>query len=433
MKKIVLNVQNGVDKDLIAAAQEAIEEFVSMFPEYKNSFKIELRKDQDIRDFHNSLGHMIAESRDSERPGEINAAKLTALLGKQTHDNNLTDEIPVCLVNDCIFDKKQTEDGRDVFSPCFGLQGGVTDESKNIDYDALVVSAKSCGFDKELIKTIFIHEMGHIFNATHQNRAHTIEHNGSHCTNDLCIMGDSNYPELNKERLRRKARGKPPFCDDCIASMREYLSHMPGVVREVNVQPREETNTPRQETPPQVVNRPEILRETLPVLPHNDRSWKKDLRTFYKQVANDNEYEYKEELLSENYLARMKRKDGSILNIEANNEYNVALGAKDANGDDAVPSVEDMRDLVNYAKSKKSSMNFGKDNEPEFNARLMIACLEAEPPLKMRHAPKINEAFLSQLDKETKDRLQKLLHSEEKENEQQRPATTKTFSIGESR
>lgn len=421
MKKIVIHTQKGIKPELKLTAKQAVEEFLNMFPEYKNSFKIEFRDD------HFFIEEAINKSRVPERPNEINATKLTEILNRDVCDNKRFEEIPLCLVNDYIFDKKKDYYDREILTDCLGLTGSVKNESNNKEYCSVAVSAKACGADKELIKTIFIHELGHVFNATHENRKNV---SGFHCENDLCIMGARNYPILSRERLRRKNKksklypnGRPPFCDDCIASMREYLSHMPELVKEVNVQPREETKT----TP--VINHPEILREILLVLPHNDPSWKKDLRAFYKQVANDNDYEYKEKLLSGNYLARMKRQDGSVLDIEANNEYNIALGARDAEGNADIPSVEDMRDLVKYAQSKGSNMNFGKKNEPEFNARLMIACLEAK--LKMRHAPKVDDTFLAQINPETKERLQKLLNPKEKEKVC--PIPSKTMTIGESR
>lgn len=68
-----------------------------------------------------------------------------------------------------------------------------------------------------------MHEFGHILNATHERRPHTKDDPalGVHCTNDKCIMGESNYHDLTRERLERKRKNRPPFCDECIAAMRE--------------------------------------------------------------------------------------------------------------------------------------------------------------------------------------------------------------------
>ncbi len=423
MKKIVLYTQKGVDDSLIAAAHEAIDEFISMFPEYKNSFTIELRKDENIHDFRHSLENKIVSSRDSSRPGEINAANLTDLLGQDVCNNGRSDEIPVCLVDDKIFDKNNIN-GQAVFSDCFGLT------TKKLNYDALVVSAEVCGFDKELIKTIFIHELGHVFNATHQNRANTVydETKGTHCKNDLCIMGDNKYPELNQERLRRKAQGNPPFCDECIASMREYMSRMPELVRRVQTQ---QIQTPQQQPGGRPIIMPtglptaplpptEQWTEVLPVLPHNNREWKKEIREFYKNVAARDGDTYKENIRSQNYVARIKRADGSTLEIQANNEFNIALGATKTPQRDNLPSLKDMRDLVKLTQQKKSGMNFGENNEPEFNGRLLIACLEAQPkPLAMRNRPQITPEFLAQLQPETKRRLQAIING--RQQQQQRP------------
>ena len=163
-----------------------------------------------------------------------------------------------------------------------------------------------------------------------------------------------------------------------------------------------------------LICRPELTREvhvehfrgSLPVLPHNNDNWKNDYRTFYQGVAQRDGDTYVESPDSANYLARIKRTDGSTLEIEANNEYNVALGATNTSDGTDIPSLKDMRDLVKLAQSKNSGMDFAADNDPEFNARLLIACLEAHPqPLKMRNQPEVTPEFLAQLKPETKRQL----------------------------
>ena len=202
-------------------------------------------------------------------------------------------------------------------------------------------------------------------------------------------MGDDNYEQLAREYKQRKLNDKPPFCNDCIAAIRDCMSRMSDLTKEVVLQ--------------------EFI-QTLEPEPHNDNEWKHGLREFYQAVAQRDGSTYKEDRKSSNYMAKIVRTDGSSLSIEANNEYHVALGASDKNDVPDVPSLEDMRDLVKYAQSKNSGMTFGKDNEPEFNARLMIACLEAKPqPLKMRNQPKIDEAFLSKLSAETRRHLKIVL------------------------
>lgn len=404
MKKIVIASQNGTNPQFKKWAKEAVSELLQMFPEYKNSFQIEFRDDthathkeitQEEYDRlpddaqkqlfikasngkwlvpYESMDWYIAQAKKANlRRGE-DAVDLRALsvLNQRYIEDKAPDEITCNLIGEN-------------FQPyCYGY---------GVEGKLLVISTTNpCCQNEDFFKTIMIHEFGHILRATHADRDHISNTDkGAHCTNDRCIMGESDYPGLARERVERKRRGQPPFCDECIASMRAYLEQMPGLTKEIQVQQ---------------------FSEQLPVLPHNDNSWKKEFREFYQNTAQRDGGVYLEDRKSSNYLARIKRQDGSSLEIEANNDYHIALGAKTAEGTDTVPSLQDMRDLVKLAQSKNSGMDFGKDNEPEFNARLMIACLEVKPqPLDMRNQPDITPDFLNSLKPETRQQLQALLHS----------------------
>lgn len=359
MKKIVIYTQNSVSPVQKFWAKEAAQEFVSMFPEYKNSFEIEF-KDGDIEQF-------VTQSLDP-KTRKVNATTLTNLQNDKLIVLNSAD-IFVNLIKGSF---SKDEAGKILYGLTIG--------------NSFSISGETCS-DEDLFKAIFIHEMGHVFKATYQGRANIVHSDvkGDHCTNHLCIMGDDNYDLLAQEYKQRKLNDKPPFCNDCIAAIRDCMSRMPDLTKEVVLQ--------------------EFI-QTLEPEPHNDNEWKRGLREFYQAVAQRDGSTYKEDRKSSNYMAKIVRTDGSSLSIEANNEYHVALGANDKNNVPDVPSLEDMRDLVKYAQSKDSGMAFGKDNEPEFNARLMIACLEAKPqPLKMRNQPKIDEAFLSKLSAETRRHL----------------------------
>ena len=409
MKKIVIYAQNGVSPLHKKWANEAAQEFVAMFPEYKNSFRIEQKDDahacnkeisQDEYDRlpdsehkrkfiktasgtwlvpYESMTWFVAQASRGLPRGVVDANKMTEAQVKYLEQNNSND-VFISIVK-----------GKFKVANADEILYGLTTDNKTI-----TLSAASCA-EEYLFKTIFIHELGHVFKATHEGRTHITQdpNKGTHCTNASCIMGDDDYDGLAIEYQNRKMRRQPPFCDECIAAIRDCMSHMPELVKEV--QPEQRTPQPADE-----------FVETLPVLPHNNPSWKKDLRLFYKQVAEDRHYEYKENRQSQNYLAKLKRPDGSYLDIEANNEYHVALGATDSYGNDDIPSLNDMRDLVKYAQSKNSNMNFGQNNEPEFNARLMIACLEAH--CAMTNQPPITPEFLAQLDTQTKQQLQNALH-----------------------
>ena len=448
MKKIVLHIPAKMNRALKTAGKEAIEEFVSMFPEYKDSFRIEIRDDANIRGKeisqaeydampdnetkrqclasprgtwllpHKSMEWYILSSQVSGSD-KIDVKKMTTQQSAYVvNDENI--EIPICLVNNNL-------------SPsCYGYTGGVIKTKNGVETEAVsvVVSAKACQNNEDLIKTIIIHELGHVFNATHAGRANVVESNGPHCKNHLCIMGASDYPELNRERLRRKQNGNPPFCDECIASMRECMSRMPELTRRVQAQqmPQQPIQTPQPQQTPSVVSKPysmpvaqrknpsampplEQWHECLKPEPHNNREWKKDIREFYQNVAARDGDTYKENIKSQNYVARIKRADGSTLEIEANNEYNIALGRTKTPDGDNTPTIQDMRDLVKLAQQKRSGMNFSPDNTPEFNARLLIACLEAHPKIAMKNQPHITSEFLTKLKPETKHHLQTIVNN----------------------
>lgn len=406
MKKIAIAIQNNVDSNYKKWAKEATDEFLQMFPEYKNSFSIEIRDDANINDKEISQAQYDALPNDSYKQKFIKSTngkwlvpykslEWTLAQAKKTSTQNTPNRVDVRKVMSLQADRIENQAQDEIvvslvkgqFNPyCYGYA---------YEKYGSVLAVDACR-DEEFFKTIFIHELGHVFRATSKDRDNTVEINGSHCTNNLCIMGASNYDKLTEERVERKNRGQPPFCDECISSMREYMENMPELVKELQS---------------------EQFNQHLPVLPHNNDNWKNSYREFYRNVAERDGNKYLEDNKSKNYIARIKKNDGSTLEIEANNEYHVALGAKDCNGDDDIPSLDDMRDLVKLAQSKKSGMNFGKDNDAEFNGRLLIACLEAKPkPLDMSNKPIVNHEFLEQLRPETRRHLRNILNSQQNGN-----------------
>lgn len=76
----------------------------------------------------------------------------------------------------------------------------------------------------ECIKTAALHELGHVFGAIHSKRIQAVEDKlGRHCTN-VCVMRQGlvvpgDWLRMTKDRVRS---GRP-FCDECIAGMRQYL------------------------------------------------------------------------------------------------------------------------------------------------------------------------------------------------------------------
>lgn len=399
MKKIIIQTQQGINPQYKLWAQEAVQEMLKMFPEYRSSFKIEFDDSQtngkdkisqqefdqlpdnaDKKEYiklkngeylvpHASTLWYLRKASQKNRRNKINAVDITEFgrLKADYLEKNLSDAIIFSLL------KEQ------INPPCYGY---------GIEGLNAVLSTLDCP-DKEFFITIFMHEFGHILKATHKNREHTRSDPdlGTHCTVDKCIMGESNYDELNQERLARKQNNNPPFCDDCIAAMRDYLEKMPGLTKGLTISS---------------VN-------DLPVLPHNNDNWKEEHRRFFTAAAQSRGLDYSEDATNANYKAQLTKPDGSTLDIEANNEYNLSVGARKADGSATIPDYEDFADLARKAREKNCIMEFGDIRDDEYKARLLIACLEIEPPLKTKGAPHLTPEFLNNLEPETKIRLNKAI------------------------
>lgn len=89
---------------------------------------------------------------------------------------------------------------------------------------SIVSTARCLNRDNTLnvegLKTLVMHEFGHLIGLTHEGRVNTSEQLGSHCTNDGCIMQqrmDGDFRDITRVRLAAKQQyGLPPICSDCI-------------------------------------------------------------------------------------------------------------------------------------------------------------------------------------------------------------------------
>lgn len=402
MKKLILETPTGTPPHYKIWAKEAAQEMLSMFPEYKSSFQIEFddchpknKTEISVAEYtalpndelkskyfklpngrylvpYASEKWFLAVASEQNKAKGINAVDMEhyARLKAEKMLREKSQDLVVTLLNQPI-------------EPKFYGYG--------IEKLNSVLSLENCT-DKELFITIFIHEFGHILNATHAARPHIKDNPdlGIHCTNNKCIMGESGFVGLTQERLDRKQKGQPPFCDECIASMRQTLENMPGLVKAVTISHQ----------------------NNLPVLPHNNDNWKDGWRQHLKAVAARDNATYHEDLKNKNFVADITHADGSKLNIEANNEYNLSLGAQKANGEDDIPSIKDFSDIVSKAVKDNCQIEFANIEDDEFKARLLIACLESSPRVKTKGAPHISKEFLQNLDSKTKTRLQKALKNQ---------------------
>lgn len=432
VKKIVIEAENGVSQEYQLWAKEAVEDFLKLFPEYKDKFEIVSRKDwhepkytitkeefekykamnlasidyfvkQDDGTYlvPNLSAKWALEYAFDKKTGEINASKLVDARNEWSNFNVRQKEEyrPLSLV---LTDKKLfgiTDGGRRQFA--FGLG------STNI---GAVISTATSG-NKDRFKRLIWHEFGHVFNATHAERGNVIDELGWHCTSGKnCIMAPYSPHSLED------ADEKMPFCDECISSMREYISQMHGIKKE---QTQEQQNSPRTTT----VNSVRPQRND-----NGDMSYIKKLDTFFKAAAEKRQAEYTRNEESDHYQAQIKEQNGITTNIEATSLYNLSASAMDKDGKPCVPEMETFRDMVALARSNNSIIEFGDIKTPDFKAKLMLACLEAEPPMEMDGAPTLSEEFLNSLSPDIRAALEAAAAKKEKsrknKKEEEKPAQT---------
>lgn len=401
MKKIIIQAPGGTDPKFKLWAKEAAQEMLSIFPEYKSSFKVEF---DDCRSLQKTE---ISQTEFDQLPDDDFKKRFIKLPGgkylvpyaseqwylQSASEKNKQKGVQAVDMEEYTRLKAENmlrENSQDLIVTLLNEKIEPSFYGYGIEKLNAVLSTQACT-DKELFITIFIHEFGHILKATHDQRGHT-HHDpdlGIHCTNNKCIMGESGYIGLTQERLSRKQTGKPPFCDECIASMRQTLENMPGLVKAVAISHQ----------------------NALPVLPHNDDNWKEGWRQHYKGVAARDKNTYHEDVKNKNFVADITRADGSKLNVEANNEYNLSMGVLNADGQDEIPTIKDFADVVAKAAAEDCQIEFAAIEDDEFKARLLIACLEASPRVNTKGAPHLSPEFLKHLDAKTKSRLAKVMQN----------------------
>lgn len=145
--------------------------------------------------------------------------------------------------------------------------------------------------------------------------------------------------------------------------------------------------------------------------------YKTQLRGILRNRAKFEHLEYNEEPRTRGFKAELKDADGSKTTIEANNPQQISLTAHNKNGEKVVPPFRRFMDIVSYAQMRHSSVSFGDIKTPEFKANLMIACLKAQPPVRMKGVPQMTEEFLNQLNPQTAKNLHNAYYSRRIEKE----------------
>lgn len=74
-------------------------------------------------------------------------------------------------------------------------------------------------FDLKAFQTVVKHEFGHIIRLTEGNRPNVYESLGPHCMDSNCMMQqrlNGDFSDIATKTERRKERGLPPMCPDCL-------------------------------------------------------------------------------------------------------------------------------------------------------------------------------------------------------------------------
>lgn len=156
-----------------------------------------------------------------------------------------------------------------------------------------------------------------------------------------------------------------------------------------------------------------------------DKSFKKALREVFQPAAQKEGSTYVEDIKAQNYQARIEHADGSVDHIEASSAVNISLTSADKDGNPQVPGMERFRNIVEYAQKQNRAVTFGDIRSPEFKARLMIACLEANPPVKMKGAPATDKTFVDSLSDDLKKQLHRAMLAAKRRQQPQKQTPIK--------
>lgn len=409
--ELLIDVAADVDEKYAAASFNACKEFLDMFPEYKDKFAIKMRYNGQIYDsktgekkkYFPTVSHLpeglfnaeefikqadgsyLAPQSSMEwfeqyarRPdGNINNDKLSQTRCEYINDLLRTDKriFHLGVTNKKLYNGKGTF-GFGIGSPEIGT------------------CISTSNFSEEKFKHLIWHEFGHVFKAVHTERDNTTDHPayGTHCATKGCIMVDVAYGN----DLSSAGACSEQFCNDCQSAMRQFLR------REFR------KRTPQNQT--EITDKA----QELPANRETDDSFKQPWREFAQNVATELGATYEEDKKETNYKATLKHQDGSRTQIEASSANNVALSAKDKDGNKTVPELEVFKKLVEKAQKEGQTINFGNISTPEFKARLLIACIESNPPIKTKNAPAVTDDFLNLIDNSSRCRL-KILKNKQRE------------------
>ncbi|MBE6451913.1 MAG: hypothetical protein E7012_00275 [Alphaproteobacteria bacterium] len=411
---IMIDVAKDVDTEYAVCANNACNEFLKLFPEHKNKFDIYMRygntvyncKTGETKPYNPTISEQQLQNI-ADKNQYIKQADGRYLIPKESMEwyeqfGKRSDE----QLNYGKISKPQVDwintNINHMDSRYFHL--GVTNK-KLYNEEGLFGYGISCpqvgtfvstsGFSQEQFKRLIWHEFGHVFGAVHSERDDiTNTQYGEHCAHNGCVMRDVVYAglmEANKPKL---------FCDDCIESMNRYLQTL--------TKPRTNENSLEIEDNTQ----------ELPDNREKDDNFKLKWREFAKELAIKTKTSLSEDKKDTNFNAKLVSQDGAYIRITASSANNVALMARDSKGNKKVPDMEVFTALAQKASKSGQAINFGDIKSAEFKARLLIACIENNPPITTRNTPKIDDDFLASIDTASANKLKTLQskNTEKQEN-----------------
>ena len=244
-KKIIfLDFEKGLGENYKDWTREAVQEFINLFPEYKDNFEV---KDGNVgyhdietldaivaqnKEIYNQRGQVFNEAEFWDQFDVTEPGKCHASLSKQAALASKDGVLDIQKLN-----KLQADSVGNMYNhtspviigvskrPAAGNIRGISSEI------GVNISAGTCerlGLSREALKAYFkdivIHELGHTFRAANENQRNTVENLGSHCKDPNCLMYEYSYTADSFNRRHRQKK-ESPFCSDCMESMRHYMEH----------------------------------------------------------------------------------------------------------------------------------------------------------------------------------------------------------------
>ena len=325
MKPFFFNFEDGLDEKYINWTKEAVQDFINLFPEYKDNFGMQdrnltYRNLDTLKDvFENNK--QIYEDRkraqaSTEDFDEQSFWQMFEKLPDGSYKASLKKQIALATHNGMVDIQKlsqlQADSAGNMHSSASPILVNITKQRAHGNIRGISnelginVSAGTCaalGYQGEDLKSYFkdiiIHELGHTFNATHEGRENVVNNLGMHCTDKNCLMYEYAYID---ENFNRRKKLKEPFCQDCMASMRDYMQNALGFERK---------------NPNQITLDDEENQATTPATSNTDTSFKADFRTMFKISALRQNARYDEDTQAAQYVATITHPDGCVDKITA--------------------------------------------------------------------------------------------------------------------